>query len=403
MSDVPDPVDEIKMYLDARYISASESIWRIFHYRMHNHTPNIQRLAIHLPNQQTVTFQDGDNLQHIVNHAANHMTTLTAWFQENLENVAAREYKYADFPQHYTWNKSQHKWNPRKTATGAIGRLYMVQPSEGERYYLRTLLTYIKGATSFDDLKTFNGYMCSTFKEACILLGLLKDDTEWNVCLHEASQIKTGQQLRHLFAMILLYCQPTTPETLWNNHKLALCEDILYQHCQFTQNVQYNNINNTIEHKALNQLNNYLLSNGKSLKDFPNMDLLLKNMADVNDDDDNLDQLIQEERSYNVTQLESILQNNIPLLNTEQHAIYSTIIQAIEHNSSECFFIDGPGGTGKTFLYNTLLAKVRSHNEIALPVASSGVAALLIDGGRTAHSRFKIPIKLTETSICNIS
>ena len=50
ISDTPDPVDEIKMYLDARYISASESIWRIFHYKMHNYTPNIQRLAVHLPN-----------------------------------------------------------------------------------------------------------------------------------------------------------------------------------------------------------------------------------------------------------------------------------------------------------------------------------------------------------------
>jgi outer membrane lipoprotein-sorting protein len=29
------PVDEIKMYLDARYISTSEAIWRIFHYKMH--------------------------------------------------------------------------------------------------------------------------------------------------------------------------------------------------------------------------------------------------------------------------------------------------------------------------------------------------------------------------------
>ena len=157
--------------------------------------------------------------------------------QENVRLVSKiLDISPADFPQHYTWNKSQY-WNPRKTATGAIGRLYMVQPSEGERYYLRTLLTYIKGATSFDDLKTINGYICSTFKEACILLGLLKDDTEWNACLHEASQIKAGQQLHHLFAMILLYCQPTTPEVLWNNHKLALCEDILHQHYYSSRNV----------------------------------------------------------------------------------------------------------------------------------------------------------------------
>src|ERR1044071_8403523 len=65
--------------------------------------------------------------------------------------------------------------------------------------------------------------------------------------------------------------------------------------------------------------------------------------------------------------------------------------------------LDGPAGTGKTFLYNTLLAYIRSHGDIALAVASSGIAALLISGGRTAHSRFKIPFKLDEFSTCNIS
>jgi hypothetical protein len=67
-----------------------------------------------------------------------------------------------------------------------------------------------------------------------------------------------------------------------------------------------------------------------------------------------------------------------------------------------CFFIDGPGGTGKTFLYNTLLSTVRSSGEIAVAVASSGIATLLIMGGKTAHSQFKIPLKLNESSTCNI-
>jgi hypothetical protein len=106
--DEAEPIDEIKMYLDARYISVSESIWRIFHYRMHNHTPNVQRLAVHLPNQQSVTFQDGDNLQHIVNRSTVRMTTLTAWFQENLQNIAAREHKYIDFPLYYTYRCRQN-------------------------------------------------------------------------------------------------------------------------------------------------------------------------------------------------------------------------------------------------------------------------------------------------------
>jgi hypothetical protein len=294
-----EPVDEIKMYLDARYVSASESIWRIFHYRLHNHTPNVQRLAIHLPDQQSITFQDGDDLQNVINHANKRMTTLTAWFQENLEDTEAHKYKYIDFPLYYTWNKTHCKWNSRKTATGAIGRLYMVQPSEGERYYLRILLTHVKGATCFDDLKSVNGHICRSFKEACIRLGLLQNDAEWDTCLNEASQIKTGQQLRHLFAMILLYCQPVAPEKLWNHHKLSLCEDFLYQNHQSTQDIQDNNISSTIEHMALNQLNHYLQLNGKSLIDFPNMPHSLKNISNNSNNNNNSDQLIHEERSYN--------------------------------------------------------------------------------------------------------
>ena len=61
-----------------------------------------------------------------------------------------------------------------------------------------------------------------------------------------------------------------------------------------------------------------------------------------------------------------------------------------------------PGGTGKTFLYNTLLAQVRSQSQIALRLASSGIAALLLSGGRTVHSRLKVPIDINELSVSNI-
>ena len=55
---------------------------------------------------------------------------------------------------------------------------------------------------------------------------------------------------------------------------------------------------------------------------------------------------------------------------------------------SHCvFFLDGPGGTGKTFVYSLLLDTIRSRGDIAIAVASSGLAALLMPGGRTALSR----------------
>ena len=59
------------------------------------------------------------------------------------------------------------------------------------------------------------------------------------------------------------------------------------------------------------------------------------------------------------------------------------------------FFISGPGGTGKTTVYDILLASVRCQSRVALAVASSGVAALLSGGGGgTEHSRFKVPFEV---------
>ena len=129
---------------------------------------------------------------------------------------------------------------------------------------------------------------------------------------------------------------------------------------------------------------------------------LIQNIDSNNFTDDNMDQLINEEKSYDTFYLAEQVHQNIPLLNKEQLLIYNEIIQAV-NNSSGCFFVDGPAGTGKTFLYNTLLADIRSHGNIAIAIASSGIAALLMNGGRTAHSRFKIPFKIDEFSTCGIS
>jgi hypothetical protein len=67
------------------------------------------------------------------------------------------------------------------------------------------------------------------------------------------------------------------------------------------------------------------------------------------------------------------------------------------------FFVDGLGGSGKTFLYWCLLSRVRSTGDITLSMASFGIAALLLEGGCTAHSRFKIPIAgLCGSSACYV-
>ena len=82
---------------------------------------------------------------------------------------------------------------------------------------------------------------------------------------------------------------------------------------------------------------------------------------------------------------------------------FDEIIHHVIDRKSQVFFIDGSGGTGKTFLYKALLAKVRSEGMIAIATATSGIAASLLPGGRTAHSRFKIPIKVGDNAVCNFT
>ncbi|KAG3184323.1 hypothetical protein PC128_g13777 [Phytophthora cactorum] len=91
------------------------------------------------------------------------------------------------------------------------------------------------------------------------------------------------------------------------------------------------------------------------------------------------------------------------LLNDEQRSVYSTIINAVDNPTpgNTLFFVDGPGGTGKSTLLKHILATVRLSGKFALAVASSGIASLLLMGGRMAHSTFKIPLKLNDTSTCS--
>ena len=91
------------------------------------------------------------------------------------------------------------------------------------------------------------------------------------------------------------------------------------------------------------------------------------------------------------------------LLNEDQQQAYLKTCESIENNRGELFFLNGHGGTGKTFLYKVLCSKFRSEGVIVICVASSGIAALLLPLGQTAHSTFKIPIDtLHEDSVCNI-
>ena len=120
-------------------------------------------------------------------------STLTAFFAYNVSYDDGRNLLYQDFPSEYWFDKKHRRWRRRRRRnTTAIGRMYYCSPTAGERFYLRLLLTAVRGATSFEHLRTVAGTLYPTFQAACVALGLLEDDREWIDCLTEASVFAAG-------------------------------------------------------------------------------------------------------------------------------------------------------------------------------------------------------------------
>jgi PIF1-like helicase len=91
-------------------------------------------------------------------------------------------------------------------------------------------------------------------------------------------------------------------------------------------------------------------------------------------------------------------------LNDDQRQAYEHIVASLRDRPEDShFFLNSSGGTGKTFLYNTLCDRLRSEGKIVICVASTGIAAHLLLGGPTAHKRFKILIPIFDHSTCNTS
>uniref|UniRef100_A0A1J3HC41 ATP-dependent DNA helicase n=1 Tax=Noccaea caerulescens TaxID=107243 RepID=A0A1J3HC41_NOCCA len=94
--------------------------------------------------------------------------------------------------------------------------------------------------------------------------------------------------------------------------------------------------------------------------------------------------LLTQEKQYNAQQEKDHHSRRFKSLNEQQRKVYDAVIESVENGLGELFFLYGPGGTGKTYLYNTIISKLRSEKKIVLPVASSGIAALLLPfGGKT--------------------
>lgn len=111
----PVDADEIRRFLQGRYVSSSEAFWRLFGFVMHATAPNIVRLQVHLPSQNLVVFPADlppsallDNLR---------KTTLTEFLALCArEGDATADLRYADVADRYVWDAKRKSWGERQRA-----------------------------------------------------------------------------------------------------------------------------------------------------------------------------------------------------------------------------------------------------------------------------------------------
>ncbi|XP_045031637.1 ATP-dependent DNA helicase pif1-like [Daphnia magna] len=299
-------------------------------------------------------------------NAASRDTNLTAFFKLNRVDESARQYFYREIPHHYVFIKKTNSCKPRMKRAKIIGRLYTGQQA-------------LKICDTVDQI------VHPTFKAAAIALILLEDDTAWARAMQEAAAFQMPLQLRQLFVDICLFSNPSDALHLFEINLNHLIE--YYIRSGHEANVAKN--------LTLKWIQNKLRLHNQTMED---LSLTVPDFHLIN-------QLVEaqmEENNEN-SQREKRLMGEMMLaqLNDGQRAAFDQVMTAVNdvnNSHPRQYFLDGPGGTGKTFLYNTLITVLQGQGRQVIAVASTGYASNLLLDGTTYYSQFKIYPPITETT-----
>ena len=395
--------DEIAEYEDLRSVGSSEAAWHLNAFPIARNTPAVCAMRVHLEDGQQINFDEGQEEDAL---ETGRITELTAFFNHNGDPNVQPEDKvqYVDMPEKYRYDQKQKLWIKRKNKSDTIGRVHSVNPIAGDVFYLRLLLhnDHCKGKTSFEDLRTVNGDVCDSFKEACTKLGLLQDDNEWHQVLTEADYIRSTKALRELYVTIALYCEPADPGKLFEDHWESWTDDIVREAQQRGVTLEHGQLRTMV----LLDIKRRLQSREKDLCDVHLATPTEEQLSDVEVMTGNQPVMIREELDFDTNQLKELVTERYELFTEEQRHVFDTVVNAVKEETPLQAFMDARGGCGKTFVLNAILAAVRSMTPggcVALAMATTGIAANLLSLGRTFHSRMKAPLTPTEESMFNIT
>jgi len=390
----PDVVDEIDDFWKARYLSAGEAAWRILGFHVTKKNPSVTALPIHLPgSNRRFQYARTDGSESQLSLLDRYFLRSNASFQLGNNERSISSLTYLEYYAHFRLvkynpeNDNRPNYFPETpNPTGSprmhavlrgstnvhLTRIHHVRPSDGEVFYLRTILQS-KAVKSFEDARTANGVVFLSFQEAAGELGLFADSAESTLTLMEAvASLRTPRQLRMLFGDLLVNDCIEFPLATWQQFALYLAADCT---------IQNNGSDDLGRSFALADIGRILDDHGKTLDQYGLPNPVIPALESL--------QEIQRWGSDPNALIERAIQS-FNTFNGGQKFIFQTVFNAVLQDQPLRLFIDGKAGTGKTTILRALCDAVRGLGRIILPTATSAFAAQLYDGGRTTHSTFKV-------------
>ena len=151
----------------------------------------------------------------------------TSWMECNKTHEAARRLTYPLFVSKFVYVKKNRCWKPRKMGN-IIGRLIWVPPTAGELFYLRRMVTVIKGPSYYEEIRTVNNIVYPTFRDVCEASGFLANNNEYIEAITEAKDWGSSHFLRKLFVTMLVCDSLNRPE-VWEKMWHWLSDGILHR------------------------------------------------------------------------------------------------------------------------------------------------------------------------------
>jgi hypothetical protein len=414
--------NEIAHFEKTRYVTPHEAFYRIQELKLSDRSHTVMRLILHLPDEQAVYFEaDGDeNIEDKIEKSDIRDSTLTAWLNiNNPEHFSydseAANYYYFEIPEHYMFEKNgkcknckelelnkrrknkkdvdglicegkekcgRMYWKKRvKIVKPAIGRMPTINPKNEELFSLRCILTQEKGVKNWEELYSFEGKKYESFKAKAVAMGFFKEEN-WHKIFDEMICYQMPKQLREMFVSILNHVETKIDvKETFDKYKEHFFEKKWIDEYDMER----------CENLAKADIERMLNLNGMTLSTYG------MSLPDEND--------LRVVQDYNREEELSIGNVLYDKCNEEQREIVDFVFDLYEkqrHGTLDngCVFIEGVGGSGKTYIYRTLCHLFRGQN-IRFKVSSwMGVAAILLPEGRTMHRTFGLPFNLDCESSC---